>query len=133
MKKYLLGAFIMLVMLKPAVGIALVSIFAEGMQTAASAMANGAPARKIDAEANEALGLRRGVTPVPVESKQDPVVTKEKEFEERVMSIMEKKQLHEEEQLESQRKLAEAEAAKKAEKAGVELFDEEFNKKFPKR
>lgn len=142
MKKYLLGAFIMLVMLKPAVGIALVSIFAEGMQTAAAAMANGASARQIDAAASASLIQQgKGVAQVIVEESDDEEADqqvakkkkKEEVFEDRVMSLIEKRIQHEQEQKESQRKLAEADAAAKAEKAGVELFDEEFKKKFPKK
>lgn len=136
MKKYLLGAFIMMLLMKPAVGLALFSIFAEGMQTAAAAMANGAPAYKIDAAASNSFAPPMP-TLIPIEqadtSSNKPLTRQQAEelFEDKVMAIIEKKQLHEEEQVENQRRLAEAEATRKAEKAGVELFDEEFNKKFP--
>lgn len=131
MRKYFLGALFMLMILKPAVGLALFSILAEGMQTAASAMAHGVPPIRVDASNTS---FAPATTFVPLEqASQGSAMKAEDVFEERVMAIIEKKRLHEEEQVESQKKLAEADAMAKAEKAGIELFDEEFKKKFPKK
>lgn len=134
MKKYFLGAFIMLMALKPAVGIALVSVFAEGLQTAAAAMAHGNQSIKVDPHTSFAPPMP---PLIPIDQADQPKHSQNKQqdqsisFEDRVMAVIEKKHLHEEEQIENQRKLAEAEATKRAEKAGIEMFDEEFNKKFP--
>lgn len=134
MKKFLLGMLLMLMVLKPAVGIAFLSIFAEGMQTAASAMAEGVP--KVRYDPNTSF-VPPGVVYTELDGTDNSSKSKnadvEKEFEQRVMAIIEKRREHEIEQEENQRKLAEAEATVKAEKAGIDLFDVEFEKKFPKK
>ena len=136
MKKFLLGMLIMSMALKPSFGIAIFSIFAEGMQTAAAAMAERSPKVSLDPSTSFVPPNTVYSTLDPKEEVVETTTTKKDrarvdQFEERVMAIIEKRREHELEQQENQRKIAEAEATAKAEKAGVELFDEEFNKKFP--
>lgn len=127
MSKYLIGMFIMMLMLKPMVGAALVYIFADGMQSAAAAIAEGHPTsgkyRYPDSyyEYRDRRDQQSGVAPVRVET------------EEQVHSIIEKRESHRQEQVENQKKEEEIIETVRGEQVGVELFDEEFNKKYPKK
>ena len=118
MKQFMFGLLFMLMVLKPQVGIALFGIFASGMQTAASAMAESNP---IHIDPNTSF--------VPQNTVYAPLQP-ELTVEERVQKILEEREQHKQEQAENQKKEEIIEETIRGERVGVEMFDEEFNKKF---
>lgn len=118
MKHFVFGTLFMLMVLKPQVGVALFGIFAGGMQVAASAMAES---NQIKIDPNTSF-VPQGTVYAPLQ----PELT----VEERIQKVLEEREAHKQEQADNQKKEEIIEETVRGERVGVELFDEEFSKKF---
>lgn len=118
MSKFFWGMLLMLLMVKPQVGSAIFGIFAGGMQIAATAMAES---NQIKIDPNTSF-VPQGTVYSPIEAA--------KSIEERVAEAIEKRESHKQEQVDNQKKEEIIEETVRGERVGVEMFDEEFSKKF---